>query len=667
MEKDRKGQTTSNVVGHLVENLDEDLASTEPAFDGTEAMKILARNNRDQPDKVRFDPAKDATLEVMLGDSLTDNVPARLVYKVSYTIENKQKLSRPFAYIDAESGEIMKSWEGLSINTINRRAKTRVQSNHQVKGIGGNLKIGKAEYGGTNYKKLSVTDIGNGTCILKNNVARVYSCNQSWDCSELQKQEYSFPCDEGFDDQINGAYSPLNDALFYIGATYEMFSSWYNIDHPLRREGSDESFCSARVHFGSAFENAFWDGYYITFGDGNSTFYPLTSINVVAHEIAHGVTEMNSGLLYWGESGGMNEAFSDMAGEVVEFFATQKADWMVGYEIMKKEDRALRYFIKPSKDGRSVGQQNEYCPGMDPHYSSGLFNRAFYYLSVTKGWDLRSAYHPFVVANELYWMPASTFFEAACGVVQAAKDLELNTNDVTEAFRKVGIEPCVDTRTGASAMAEITVPANHKVIYHINVEKDMDIDVMSVKVYGSQIKARLHTPACDHCGATSGYTSSIDVCNPPPGLYMLEFSSKRDLLKGAVMITGPVITLMDNITVPNENDTVMAKFSLPDKVVAAGGQVILTMNVGKGFAIALVKHEEEPSLEDFVFDYVLWPNYGRMICQAKKGTYYILFKTWDKNGASQIDLTSTLFLDAKRVDESPPVTRPPPSEGSGGD
>ncbi len=61
-------------------------------------------------------------------------------------------------------------------------------------------------------------------------------------------------------------------------------------------------------------ENAYWDGYGLLFGDGKNVFYPLTSLDVTAHEVAHGMTAYTSALIYADQSGGLNEAFSDMYG-----------------------------------------------------------------------------------------------------------------------------------------------------------------------------------------------------------------------------------------------------------------------------------------------------------------------------------------------------------------
>ena len=74
----------------------------------------------------------------------------------------------------------------------------------------------------------------------------------------------------------------------------------------------------------------------MTFGDGATRFYPLVSLDVSSHEVSHGFTEQNSGLIYRGQSGGINEAFSDMAGEAAEAYFKEENDFLIGYSIFKK-------------------------------------------------------------------------------------------------------------------------------------------------------------------------------------------------------------------------------------------------------------------------------------------------------------------------------------------
>ena len=163
-----------------------------------------------------------------------------------------------------------------------------------------------------------------------------------------------------------------------------------------------------RVHYGNNYENAFWDGSAMTFGDGQNTFYPLVSLDVSAHEVSHGFTEQNSGLVYSGKSGGLNEAFSDMAGEAAEFYMKGSNDWLVGQEIFKGNG-ALRYMNNPTQDGSSIDNQANYYSGMDVHYSSGVFNKAFYNLATTAGWDTKKAFVVMARANQLYWTASTNW------------------------------------------------------------------------------------------------------------------------------------------------------------------------------------------------------------------------------------------------------------------
>jgi Zn-dependent metalloprotease len=172
---------------------------------------------------------------------------------------------------------------------------------------------------------------------------------------------------------------------------------------------------------------------------GASTFYPLVSLDVSAHEVSHGVTEQRSGLVYSGESGGMNEAFSDRAGEAAENFMNGTNDWMVGEQIFKASG-ALRYMDLPSKDGRSIDDASQMTANLDVHYSSGVYNRAFYTLATTSGWSVKDAFTVMLRANSLYWTANATFSTGACGVESAAADLGFSAADVTTAFGVVGVQ-----------------------------------------------------------------------------------------------------------------------------------------------------------------------------------------------------------------------------------
>jgi pseudolysin/vibriolysin len=183
----------------------------------------------------------------------------------------------------------------------------------------------------------------------------------------------------------------------------------------------------------------------MVFGDGDQYFYPFVVLDVTGHEISHGFTEQHSGLEYTGQSGGMNEAFSDMAGEAVEYFDRGSNDFMVGADMVKPATvpllgmAAMRDMCTPSNDGASIDSARDYSDALDVHYSSGVYNRAFCLLARTSGWNTRKAFEVFHDANALYWGPQETFDGGACGVEQAAADRGYVQADVAAAFNAVDV------------------------------------------------------------------------------------------------------------------------------------------------------------------------------------------------------------------------------------
>ena len=145
----------------------------------------------------------------------------------------------------------------------------------------------------------------------------------------------------------------------------------------------------SRVHYGSGYVNAFWDGTQMTYGDGAGNVRPLTQVDVAAHEMTHGVTQNTAGLLYRGESGGLNEATSDIFGTAVEWYANTAADpgdYLIGEKInINGNGTPLRYMDKPSRDGRSRDCWSSTLGRIDVHYSSGPLNKWYYLVSEGSG------------------------------------------------------------------------------------------------------------------------------------------------------------------------------------------------------------------------------------------------------------------------------------------
>ncbi|MGA5041198.1 M4 family metallopeptidase [Streptomyces capoamus] len=177
------------------------------------------------------------------------------------------------------------------------------------------------------------------------------------------------------------------DAAYGAAETWDFYKSTFG------RSGIKNNGVGAysRVHYGNAYVNAFWDDscFCMTYGDGDANADPLTSLDVAGHEMSHGVTSNTAGLNYSGESGGLNEATSDIFGTGVEFFANNASDpgdYLIGEKIdINGDGTPLRYMDKPSKDGGSADYWSSSVGTKDVHYSSGVANHFFYLLSEGSG------------------------------------------------------------------------------------------------------------------------------------------------------------------------------------------------------------------------------------------------------------------------------------------
>jgi len=400
--------------GAAITGLENEISSVVPSYSRLTAlanMKALAMS--DQPRGAnRFYENEASELMIYPGK------PARLVYSVSFFSDSEGDRggspSRPYFVVDAHTGEVIVEYEGLTTAEVGT-------------GPGGNVKTGQYAYGPTGlYPSFDVTESGS-TCTMENSNVKTINLNHATSGTTA----YSFACYENTHKEINGAYCPLNDAHAFGNVVFDMYSDWYQTA-PLTFQ------LSMRVHYSSNYENAFWNGSSMTFGDGLNTFHPLVSLDVSAHEVSHGFTEQNSNLVYSAQSGGINEAFSDMAGEAAEFYQRGSNDFLIGEEIFKQAG-ALRYMQNPPDDGSSIGSALDYTSGMNVHYSSGVYNKAFYILANTAGWDTRKAFDVFVKANQLYWSTGTTYSEGRDGCMSAATDLGYNTTDVDNAFIAVDV------------------------------------------------------------------------------------------------------------------------------------------------------------------------------------------------------------------------------------
>jgi zinc metalloprotease ZmpA len=198
-------------------------------------------------------------------------------------------------------------------------------------------------------------------------------------------------------DNIWGSGSNTNRASAGVDAHYGIQKTYdyYNVVHGRQGIANNGVGAYNRVHYGRNYNNAYWSDscFCMTYGDGDgNTFSPLVSIDVAGHEMSHGVTSRTARLTYSGESGGLNEATSDIFGTCVEFYANNAndaGDYLIGEKITLRKlasgdpgtGKYLRSMVHPKYDGRSPDFYYSGIGSLDVHYSSGLANNFFYLLS----------------------------------------------------------------------------------------------------------------------------------------------------------------------------------------------------------------------------------------------------------------------------------------------
>ncbi|MCC7096415.1 MAG: M4 family metallopeptidase [Thermomonas sp.] len=483
------------LFGNQVVGLERDVATTRPRISSATALMAGVRAGLGQANIRRI--VRNQTSELVI--FLDDANKGRLAYKVGFFADAPAggHPTRPIIMIDAQTGAVLKQWENL------QHAKVGT-------GYGGNVKTGRYTYGSGGRPYLDVT-VNGTTCTLRNAYVSTVNLKNGWDNSWTAP--FSYRCYFNSNFAVNGAYSPMNDAHYFGQVIYNMYKQYLGVSKPF-----DFSLVM-KVHYGQQYENAFWNGEYMTFGDGANSFYPFVSLDVTSHEISHGFTEENSGLLYFGQSGGMNEAYSDIAGEAAEYFDRGRNDWMEGAEITKWNG-GIRYFDDPTRDGYSIGHANNFYANLDVHYSSGVYNRAFYLLANKPGWGVPKAFKAFMFANRNYWTASSTFNQGACGVEYAAADLGYNSSDVTSAFATVGVKCATSSNSrDGSVLLPYTAQYNWSYNYLVNVNAG---ELLTVTTSGGTGNADLYVragtyPTLSAYNCRPYLTGNREICTFRPG------------------------------------------------------------------------------------------------------------------------------------------------------
>eukprot|EP01084_Bolivina_argentea_P111199 198487_1 len=255
--------------------------------------------------------------------------------------------------------------------------------------------------------------------------------------------------------QVNGGYCVACDVYRNLNYVFEIFNEWLDGTIPIKEEYLPLPVYIHVQKDGASMINAGWvatdEGAYMQFGDGGInggwSYYPFSVLDVAAHELGHGFTEREGGLVYDEQSGGMNEAFSDLIGVVAKYKATGNVSWDIGCGLYKYSDKCLRYLYYPPKDDISIeNYKKDYYDGMNPHYSSGPYNKAWYLLNTKYEWPIQQIFSV-VSKAQMYWNEKSTMDQGVCGIYEALYEIFGNNTETDKiadtleaAFVEVGIQ-----------------------------------------------------------------------------------------------------------------------------------------------------------------------------------------------------------------------------------
>ncbi|RAK64584.1 RICIN domain-containing protein [Hymenobacter edaphi] len=352
---------------------------------------------------------------------------ARTVLAWKFNIYAQEPVSRAYVYVDAHSGQV------VLVNDIIKHATGTFETRYS------GTQTGNTEPGGWGYE-LRDNSRGGGIETWDYNAGSIFTDNDNnWTAAEYDNA-----------DKDNAAL----DAHWGAQAVYDY---WKNVHNRNSYDGQGGTLRSY-VHYGTGVDNAYWAGngtmYY---GDGSYYFTPLTSLDVCAHEMGHGICETTANLYYGYESGALNEGYSDVWGAVIENYkAPNKQNWLIGEEITIGGG-ALRSMSDPHAYGQPAYYQGQYWdPFEEVHTNSGVFNHWFYILSTGKagvneggnayrvnGIGMAEAAKIAFRAESQYLSMWSEYWDARTYTIQAAIDLygygSAEEIAVTNAWFAVGI------------------------------------------------------------------------------------------------------------------------------------------------------------------------------------------------------------------------------------
>lgn len=496
-----------------------------------------------------FLPIIDA--EVKKGDF--DNI--KLAYK--FDIYASNPVSRGDLYIDANTGEVL--FYNATIKHLGQHAH--------------GAKTTKQAFSKTIEKPQSFDLFKNSSLLVAANAATRYSGTQqiqtllsgsSYILSDNTRgggaQTYNMKKGTNYASAVNftdvdnnwtaAEFNNTNKDNAALDAHWgaEMTYDYFSVKHTRNSYNNAGAKINSYVHYSSNYNNAYWDGSRMTYGDGSGTggFNALTSLDVAAHEIGHAVCSSTANLAYQKESGAMNEGFSDIWAACVEYYAAPtKQPWLIGEDIeMRSGHVALRSMSNPNAEGQpdtyggtywinpscTPTQTNDYC---GVHTNSGVMNHWFYILSIGKSGtnDIGNAFNvtgitidkaaKIAYRTEVNYLSAnSTFANARTGSIQAATDLygagSAEVIATTNAWYAVGVGAAyagsTDTTapsTPASLVASGTTSSSTNLTWTASTD---NVAVTGYNVYrGTTLVATVTTTSYVATGLTASTAYSFSV------------------------------------------------------------------------------------------------------------------------------------------------------------
>ena len=361
-----------------------------------------------------------------------------LAYHIHTELENDQDGIRHTDYlVDARTGAILSKWDTLHTTAATGSGRS------QYSGV---VSLPTNATGST-YELRDMTR-GTGGAFGNNVVTNMAHASTSSTATGTLYTDADDTWGDGANYVEGSSTTAANGETAAVDAMYGMVKTWDFYKNVMGRNGIDGHGTAtySRVHISNSYDNAFWSDscFCMTYGDGSS-FTTLTALDVAGHEMSHGVCANTANLNYSGESGGLNEANSDIFGTMVEFYArggsgatigNTGGNWTIGEQLASTP---LRYMYKPSLDGSSPDAWSSTLKNLDVHYSSGPMNRCFYFLSqgATSTGNTSTSYlptgmtglgndkaaHIWFRALTTYMTSSTTYAGARTAAISAAKDL----------------------------------------------------------------------------------------------------------------------------------------------------------------------------------------------------------------------------------------------------